>query len=88
MTVPSGFTGPEDIVAETQFYAKASLDTKNPTGFGIKDASSTEGGFTERSEPKTSRWELWSWYGYAFGNNSAGTLSYAPLSMTLAIVIE
>lgn len=31
-------------------------------------------------EPPTTRWELWAWYGYYFGNNSAGTLSYAPLS--------
>jgi hypothetical protein len=32
-------------------------------------------------EPVTTQWELWSWYAYYFGNNSAGTLSYAPLSI-------
>lgn len=32
-------------------------------------------------EPPTGKWELISWYGYYFANNSAGTLSYAPLSM-------
>jgi hypothetical protein len=31
-------------------------------------------------EPVTTRLELWSWYAYYFGNNSAGPLSYAPLS--------
>ena len=31
-------------------------------------------------EPATTRLELWSWYAYYFGNNSAGPLSYAPLS--------
>ncbi|EFX05301.1 autophagy protein [Grosmannia clavigera kw1407] len=31
------------------------------------------------SELPTGRWELWAWYGYYFANNSAGTLSYAPL---------
>jgi hypothetical protein len=31
-------------------------------------------------EEVTTRLELWSWYAYYFGNNSAGPLSYAPLS--------
>ncbi|CAK7216173.1 hypothetical protein SCUCBS95973_002719 [Sporothrix curviconia] len=30
-------------------------------------------------EPPTGKWELISWYGFYFANNSAGTLSYAPL---------
>jgi hypothetical protein len=34
-------------------------------------------------EPVTTRLELWSWYAYYFGNNSAGPLSYAPLSECL-----
>ena len=34
-------------------------------------------------EPPTTRLELWSWYAYYFGNNSAGPLSYAPLSELL-----
>lgn len=34
----------------------------------------------EEPEIVTTRWELWAWYAYYFGNNSAGTLSYAPLS--------
>jgi hypothetical protein len=33
------------------------------------------------TEPVTTRSELCSWYFYYFGNNSAGTLSYAPLSL-------
>jgi hypothetical protein len=31
-------------------------------------------------EPATTRLELWSWYAYYFGNNSAGPLVYSPLS--------
>jgi hypothetical protein len=31
-------------------------------------------------EPPTGKWELWSWWSFYFANNSAGTLSYAPLS--------
>ncbi|KAH8655436.1 autophagy protein [Xylariales sp. PMI_506] len=30
-------------------------------------------------EPVTTKWEIWAWWLYYFGNNSAGTLSYAPL---------
>lgn len=38
--------------------------------------------FEQNGEPEivTTRSELWAWYAYYFGNNSAGTLSYAPLS--------
>ena len=38
------------------------------------------GEIVSSEEPVTSRLELWSWYAYYFGNNSAGPLSYAPLS--------
>lgn len=39
------------------------------------------------SEPPTTRLELWSWYAYYFGNNSAGPLSYAPLSESPCLII-
>lgn len=36
-----------------------------------------------KPEPITTRRELYAWYAYQFGNNSAGPLSYAPLSKDL-----
>lgn len=45
----------------------------------LRDEESLE----EKAEPVTSRSELWSYYMYRFGNNSAGPLSYAPLSKLL-----
>jgi hypothetical protein len=51
--------------------------------FGEKNSpndSSVNSREQEQPEPPTTRLELWAWYAYYFGNNSAGTLSYAPLS--------
>lgn len=83
MTIGASDAGLGEIVGQSQFYAKGSLDIKDHTQLDIQEgAGSSDGQETiNNSEPKTTRWELWSWYGYAFGNNSAGTLSYAPLSM-------
>jgi hypothetical protein len=85
MTIASGFTGAEEIMGETQFYVKTSSDVKEASELGTQEAapSSDGGAINENPEPITTRWELWSWYAFAFGNNSAGTLSYAPLSMAL-----
>ena len=74
MALNPGLNGADDVLA------KASIDIKE-TNQVIHDATDSRE-VSEKSEPLTSRWELWAWYGYAFGNNSAGTLSYAPLSMT------
>jgi hypothetical protein len=58
-------------------------DIKNISQAEVTDIGKAEEFSPADSEPVTSRFELWAWYGYYFGNNSAGTLSYAPLSMLL-----
>lgn len=55
-------------------------DDKHEPQTQVFDISERHNSGTAEDEPVTGRLELWSWYGYYFGNNSAGTLSYAPLS--------
>lgn len=78
MSLATGTSGVEAAIAETQFFKTASLDLKTPTHTSRTDVSGEE--VVVGTPPITSRWELWAWYAYAFGNNSAGPLSYAPLS--------
>lgn len=83
MSLATGTSGVEAVIAETQFFKTTSLDLKTPTHTS-QDASRTDVSgeeVVEGTPPVTSRWELWAWYAYAFGNNSAGPLSYAPLSI-------
>lgn len=78
-------TGPvagDTVAAELELYAHDIKGVKN--GNVDVESKSVKGDVDLRTpEPITTRWELWAWYAYYFGNNSAGTLSYAPLSMFL-----
>ena len=73
-------------------HEKANVHT-GKTGESVSITEKSSGGsighpveLEVEQEPITSRWELWSWYAYYFGNNSAGTLSYAPLSMSSNLI--
>jgi hypothetical protein len=83
MTTTGAIVG-DTTVGELELY---SLDVKFFKSNEVVDVEDqvlkTENAEEENAEPVTTRWELWSWYAYYFGNNSAGTLSYAPLSRDL-----
>ncbi|KAH6666730.1 autophagy protein [Halenospora varia] len=75
-----GAVSSDTTVVELELSAHKAKD------FKINDIITVEEGKSEKervdegaAEPTTTRWELWAWYAYYFGNNSAGTLSYAPL---------
>lgn len=81
------------IQAEPEKYASQTVSTTKDNNvidveeFGEKNSpnsSSINSRAQEEPEPVTTRMELWAWYFYYFGNNSAGTLSYAPLSESLS----
>ncbi|KAH8897438.1 autophagy protein [Thozetella sp. PMI_491] len=79
-----GILGADAAVADLELTARLSKDLgdakeKQASQTDIVDVSKAESLTPANDEPVTSRLELWAWYGYYFGNNSAGTLSYAPL---------
>lgn len=74
----TGPVGGDTVAAELELYTH---DVKEVKNVDIKSKSVKGEIDLGTPEPVTTRWELWAWYAYYFGNNSAGTLSYAPLSM-------
>ncbi|OAP60509.1 hypothetical protein AYL99_05511 [Fonsecaea erecta] len=57
----------------------ADIKEKEPTEVLEEAVPIGLGEIVTSEEPVTTRLELWSWYAYYFGNNSAGPLAYAPL---------
>lgn len=81
--------GNDRVLGATTFLGRVSQDNKTASILTLEEGAVSENTVNnERLEPVTSRWELWSWYLYSFGNNSAGTLSYAPLSMFIAVSLN
>lgn len=77
----TGGVGTENIVGELELFAHHTSDIKEKGNIDVEESKSANSHIEdEEPEPVTTRWELWAWYAYYFGNNSAGTLSYAPLS--------
>ena len=72
-----------DATADLEVYAHELKDVKSEN---VDVESKSVKGVVDLGppEPVTTQWELWAWYAYYFGNNSAGTLSYAPLSMAVS----
>lgn len=73
---------PEKYASQTVSAAKDNnvIDVEEIGEKNSPNSSSINSRGQEEPEPVTTRMELWAWYFYYFGNNSAGTLSYAPLS--------
>ncbi|KAF3395455.1 Autophagy-related protein 22 [Talaromyces pinophilus] len=72
---------PEKYASQTVSTAKDNnvIDVEEIGQKNSPNSSSINSRGQEEPEPVTTRMELWAWYFYYFGNNSAGTLSYAPL---------
>jgi hypothetical protein len=75
--------GGDSVVGELEFQTHAVNGLKLDEIIDVEEKGSAKNDPVNESEPElvTTRWELWAWYAYYFGNNSAGTLSYAPLSI-------
>lgn len=77
----TGVAGSDQIIGELGLLAEKDVKQMESSDLAVDD--SLKGEVLETgNEPITTRRELWSWYAYYFGNNSAGPLSYAPLSMS------
>lgn len=82
-----GGTGADHVIGELELSVHYTSDIKEKTCIDVEENKSANSHVDdEEPEPVTTRWELWAWYAYYFGNNSAGTLSYAPLSMSRCIL--
>lgn len=79
-------TGGDVAVGELGLQTHVVGDFKLNDIADVEEKSSSKDDHVGEGEPElvTTRWELWAWYAYYFGNNSAGTLSYAPLSTQLS----
>lgn len=91
ITESAGVTAVADISAKPSHEGSGST---SPRSLSVKDQAKLEIGELSAfelhqntnqfgDEQPTGKWELWSWWGFYFANNSAGTLSYAPLSKSL-----
>ncbi len=70
----------DDDHAVDQVLSDLDVKEKDVAEISAEAVSIGLGEVISSDEPATTRLELWSWYAYYFGNNSAGPLSYAPLS--------
>lgn len=77
----AGARGGDTVTAELELDSRDVKDVQGDETVDV-EARSVKNADSDNPEPMTTRWELWAWYTYYFGNNSTGTLSYAPLSMT------
>lgn len=84
----SSTAGNDAVLGTTTYLARMSQD-KDATYLGVDEGSTFDSVANHGdAEPVTSKRELWAWYFYSFGNNSAGTLSYAPLSTSELIFLR
>lgn len=84
MSGAPGIIGADAAAVDLELRTHISTDAgdiKHLSETEVIDVGKAEALSPANEEPVTTRFELWAWYGYYFGNNSAGTLSYAPLSM-------